>query len=208
MVKLTGPLFSMGASGTIGNTITYARKGGTAYARQRVVPFNPRSPGQTGFRAMFKFLSQNWAGLDTPQKNSWQALADSLSGQKFNAYMHDNQKLWQQFGAPHRTYPNPGTGSVDTSANTTVMGQVGQVTGTYLPVAPTDNWGQMIFRSDTTGFTTAISNCVLIVLMDSTGLKFWVDSPVPAGDWFYNYRNFTTEGILGAEIGEDPVTVT
>lgn len=208
MVKLTGPLFSMGASGTIGGTITYAKKGGTAYARQRVIPFNPKSAAQSGFRAMWQFLAQNWAGIATVPQNSWQALADSLSGQKFNAYMHANQKLWQQFTTPHQTYPNPITGTVSTVTTNTVIGQVGQVTGAFIPNVIGDNWGMSVHRSQTSGFATAVSNCVKVVLIDTTGLKSWVDSPLEAGNYFYNFHLFTKEGIKGAELGEEAATVT
>lgn len=207
MVKLTGPLFSMGASGTIGKTITYAKKGGTAYARQRVVPFNPKSAPQSGFRTMWKFLSQNWAGIDTTQQNTWQALADSLSGQKFNAYMHGNQKQWQQFGTPSQTYPNPRTGTVATVTANIVAGQVGQVSGFFTPNVLGDNWGLIMFRSQQTGFTTAVSNAVITILVDSTGQKTWVDSPLEAGIYFYNFRLFTKEGAVGGELGEETATV-
>lgn len=50
MAKLTAPLLSMSASGTIGDLITYAAWKGINYARQRVVPANPQSSGQTSQR--------------------------------------------------------------------------------------------------------------------------------------------------------------
>lgn len=208
MVKLTGPLFSMSASGTIGGTITYARKGGTPYARQHVIPHNPRSAGQTGNRAMWRFLSQNWAGLSQADKDTWQVLADSKSGQPFNAFMSNNQSDWKQFQSPEQSYPRSNSGTIGSHTGLTVTGGVGLVNGDIDLTTLEDNWGMMIFRSASTGFATALSNCVLIIPVDSVAIFPFVDSPVPAGAWFYNFRLFTDEGVLGAEDGELTATVT
>ncbi len=47
MAKATGPLMSMSASGTIGNTITFDKRG---FVRQRVIPSNPKSDSQGNVR--------------------------------------------------------------------------------------------------------------------------------------------------------------
>jgi hypothetical protein len=47
MPKVIGPLMSMSASGTIGNTITFDKRG---FVRQRVIPTNPRSDEQGNVR--------------------------------------------------------------------------------------------------------------------------------------------------------------
>ena len=47
MPKVTGPLMSMSASGTIGNTITFDKRG---FVRQRVIPTNPKSDEQGNVR--------------------------------------------------------------------------------------------------------------------------------------------------------------
>jgi hypothetical protein len=49
MPKVTGPLMSMSASGTIGNTITFDKRG---FVRQRVIPTNPKSDAQGNVRQM------------------------------------------------------------------------------------------------------------------------------------------------------------
>lgn len=45
-MRLTGPMFSLTASGTIGKTITMSKWKGVAYARTRVIPFNGRTTDQ------------------------------------------------------------------------------------------------------------------------------------------------------------------
>lgn len=198
----------MTASGTLGSTITFARKGGTPYVRQHVIPHNPRSAGQTGNRAMWRFLSQNWAAISQANKDTWQVLADSKSGQPFNAYMSKNQSDWRQFQTPEQTYPRSNSGTLGSIVSNTVTGGVGQVTGLVTYDTIDDNWGIAIFRSDTTSFSTGVDNCVKIILADQVGAFPWTDSPVAAGTWFYNFRSFTDEGVVSAEEGELTATVT
>ncbi len=47
MAKVTGPLMSMEASGTVGKTITFDKRG---FVRQRVIPANPQSADQGNTR--------------------------------------------------------------------------------------------------------------------------------------------------------------
>jgi len=65
MAKLTAPLFSIEASGTIGKTITYSRWHGRSYARRRVVPLNPQSADQVAIRNAMRCLAVgvHWANL-------------------------------------------------------------------------------------------------------------------------------------------------
>lgn len=49
MAKVTGPLMSMTASGTVGGNITFDKRG---FVRQRVIPANPRSDLQGNVRQM------------------------------------------------------------------------------------------------------------------------------------------------------------
>src|ERR1043165_9281127 len=47
MAKVKGPLMSMEASGTVGDTITFDKRG---FVRQRVIPTNPQSDSQGNTR--------------------------------------------------------------------------------------------------------------------------------------------------------------
>lgn len=60
MAKLTAPLFSLTASGTIANAITFSRWKGIPYARTRVVPANPNTTKQQEIRGVFHTLSEMW----------------------------------------------------------------------------------------------------------------------------------------------------
>ena len=63
MPGLTGPLFSLSASGTIGKALTYSRWRGIQYARTRVIPKNPNSSPQQDVRNAFRGLNSIYAIL-------------------------------------------------------------------------------------------------------------------------------------------------
>lgn len=72
MGVVNGPLFSLGASGTIANTLTYSRWRGVPYVRQRVIPSNPRSTDQTEVRGIFTNLNQIFVNLPTNSMATWE----------------------------------------------------------------------------------------------------------------------------------------
>lgn len=71
MAKLTAPLFSLDASGTIAKAITFSRWKGIKYARTRVIPANPQSIAQTEVRAIFTMLSEMWKRLPYGCRTPW-----------------------------------------------------------------------------------------------------------------------------------------
>jgi len=50
MAKVTGPLMSLDASGTVGNTITFSKWNGKNYVRHRVIPQNRKTDAQASSR--------------------------------------------------------------------------------------------------------------------------------------------------------------
>jgi len=70
MARLTGALFSLAASGTIADTLTFAKWNGIQYVRTRVIPANPKSAAQQEVRGVFSTLTEMWkrmpSGARTP----------------------------------------------------------------------------------------------------------------------------------------------
>lgn len=208
MVKLTGPMMSIAASGKFADTMVFAKKGGTAYARQRVIPFNPRSPAQTGLRAMMKFLSQEWSGFSDAEKATWATLAASLSGVNFNAYTHYNLQNLKQFLAPSVEYPATRSGTPSTVSSHLSVGQVGQVQILYQLSTLADGWGIMLFRDTTTGFTPSPNNLVALLPTPNTSGQTYVDSGLQPGTYYYGWRKFTRDGVLSAAESQTSANVT
>lgn len=63
MAKVSGPLFSMEASGSYGGAITFAKWKGRQYSRQLVIPANPHSADQETARNRLRVTGaiQAWA---------------------------------------------------------------------------------------------------------------------------------------------------
>lgn len=80
MAKVTGPLMSLEASGTIGNALTFSRWVGRPYVRRYTVPGNPQTLGQETHRNRFSAIGTitTWA---------------SRNQQTFGANLVDDQAL-------------------------------------------------------------------------------------------------------------------
>lgn len=90
MAKVTAPFLGLGASGTVGKTITASRWKGRAYVRQRVDPANPQTVEQTKTRSVFQEMSQLWKNMDAVAVGPWDLFAKGqvLTGR--NAMMGQN----------------------------------------------------------------------------------------------------------------------
>lgn len=208
MALVTMPLGSFDASGSVAGAIVFSKWKGRNYVRRLVKPSNPKSGPQVGVRSMFKFLSQNWAGLTAPEQATWEALADASVISPFNAYMSSGQSRWRNFLPPGQDIPITETGTIGTSPTWTATAGVRQITLTSDLVSAEQNWGRLIFKG-LTGFATSFSNCIGAILLDTASNPVnFVDTPLIAGSYFYNAREFTDDGVLGAELGEVTATVT
>ncbi len=58
MARLTAPLFSLTASGTLANALTFSSWKGIPYVRTRVIPANPNTSAQQEIRGVFATLTE------------------------------------------------------------------------------------------------------------------------------------------------------
>jgi hypothetical protein len=208
MVKLNGPMFSIDASGKLADAIVFSKWKGRNYARSLVTPSNPQSGGQVGMRRMLRFLSQDWTNLGAGQQNSWDDRADDAVISNFNAYIGFNLARWRNFSPPSATPTLDPASTPATLANEAATAGVRQVTIDFDVTLVVQNWGVAIFRSTTLGFSTAFTNLVQAIPATAVASYSWVDTPLAAGTYYYNFRAFTMNGVFGAETGEVNATVT
>ena len=69
MAKVTGPLMSLDASGTVAKTATFSKWKGRNYVRQRVVPMNPQAAGQVTTRGNLGVLAKAASAVLTVAKD-------------------------------------------------------------------------------------------------------------------------------------------
>ena len=201
-------MFSLDASGSLAGAIVYSKWKGRNYVRQLVRPTNPKSALQVAVRAMFKFLSQAWEYVGTTPRASWDDLAAAGIYSNFNAYMSRNQMRWREFSAPSQTYPAAETGTPPVAVLTSAVGGSRHADLTLTITTLNNVWGVMIFQSLTGTFTPSLAKCIAVIPIDGTGTVVYTVSNLTAGDYYFDAKFFTKEGLLGADEGEVTCTVT
>lgn len=202
MALVNGPLFSLDASGTVGDAITFSKWKGRPYVRERVIPSNPKSGAQTGRRAMFAFLCTAWDALSAGEKASWQAGADQLVASPFNAYVSANMKSWHNFIPPTQLTPAAAANNGSDNILTAAVWEENRVKLSIAGSALAEAWGIAIFASLTGTFTPSVGNCIL-VLPDTTIAAhdvFW--TPPSVVTWYFDTVTFGDDGTKETEGGE------
>lgn len=200
MAKVTAPLMSLGASGSVGGAITFSTWKGRPYVRQLVKPANPKSPLQVSTRAVMGFLAKNWSTISAADQATWQAIADTIVASPFNAYTKTNLKNWTQFLGPGQKSDLLRVGTFGTKVAAPLQlvatGGVGQITITCDMDTQNDNWGLLIFRNPTTTFSAARDNLVGFVAQTAVGTTTWVDTPLVPATYYYTGLQLTLSGKL------------
>lgn len=210
MARTTGPLMSFDASGSLAGAITFSKWKGRNYVRQLVTPANPQSALQVSTRAIMGFLAQAWTpDLSGANKATWDGLAASSAISPFNAFTRENLRRWTQFTMPGKAYPVGVTGTVPTwTTLPTVTGGVGQATVSFDVNALNNGWGLLIFRDPITLFTPARDNLIGVFGPLTTTAAVFIDTPIVAGTYFWNFIAFTTDGAISAALGEKTAVVS
>lgn len=90
MSRVTGPLLSLDASGTIFDTIVFSKWKGHNYTRLRVIPYNPKSDYQLGIRetvtkGVMYFTKGTYVSAGT--KTWWNTYAEGTNMSGINRFM-------------------------------------------------------------------------------------------------------------------------
>ena len=95
MAKVTGPLLSLEASGTVGDALTFSRWVGRPYVRRYTVPSNPQTLNQETHRNRFSAIGTitTWASRNTQffgtntEDNQALIKAKTPADQRWNGYL-------------------------------------------------------------------------------------------------------------------------
>ena len=101
MAKVTGPLLSLSASGTVADTMTFSRWKGRAYVRQRVIPTYTNTTLQAKVRDLLRDASVAWkteatvgaVDIDAAYKLAYDTYASGLGISGFNVFMRETVAL-------------------------------------------------------------------------------------------------------------------
>ena len=208
MAIVKGPAMSLDASGSLAGAVVFSKWKGRNYIRQLVTPANPRSGAQTGFRASMKFLAQNWATLTAGEQATWLERANDGIYSEFNAFTSYNQRRWRNFLTPSKEDPAAEASTPATAPTGAAVAGVRMATVTLTDSGTPPDWGYLLFRSTSTGFTPAISNSIAFFPWDVAGATVYVDTPLDPATYYYRSMGFNDDGVPGALDIEFTVTIT
>lgn len=93
MAKVTGPLLSLDARGSVAKTIVFSAWKGINYVRQRVIPTYSNTAAQADIRELITEASQAWfsetSPIDSAYKAAYNVAAEGRAYSGFNLFMRD-----------------------------------------------------------------------------------------------------------------------
>lgn len=129
MAKVTAPLMGFAASGAIAKSIVYGSWKGIKYARQHIIPANPRSTEQTDTRSVFTFASRVWQVAPADFRAAYQQAVKGNPLTDRNKFMGDNIAILRPLTTLVGMEMSPGAAG-GLPVPVTVTGGVGTVTVT------------------------------------------------------------------------------
>jgi len=125
MAIVDSPLLSLGAKKTLGKTLTFSRLKGQNVVRQRVIPANPQTLGQTTQRGFMRAAVKEWHELglldiDLAALNRWATASfRKLSG--YNLFVREYVDYQVDLGTEKPPYGVTQSAIGDTSFYTSVQ---------------------------------------------------------------------------------------
>ncbi len=186
MVKLTGPVLSRAASGTLGNALTFQKSGKSHTLRKKPTPKQPRSGLQVSMRAMMSFLSKQWKNI-TPYQNSWaNAYPHEPDLNNYNAYIRFNLERWRTRRPPTQGYPTLEHQTIGTQPDIYAAGQVRHAKIlVYLDGDINDNWTFLIFHAIGAWPDLAVDRLIHVELTIDLLDKHFTHTPLAAATHYY-----------------------
>lgn len=207
MAGVKGPLFSLDASGSVGDAIVFAKWKGRNYVRRHAIPSNPKSVGQVSVRVLLKFLTQYWQSLSDADQADWETRAAATDISPFNAFVGYNMERWGRYAFPSKTDPADEVGTPGTILSPTATAGSRSILLAVPISSHDDNWGVIIHADLGTGFTPSRNTAVQAIPAESTATFSWLHFPLTVGvEVFYRFESFSLDGVNDLLVGEQSAT--
>ena len=205
-MKITGPLMSQAAAGTIGKAVTFGTWKGRPTVRTHTTPKNPNAAKQKSIRAMMKFLSQQWSSIHPNTQATWSPDAIKRNVSNYHAYMASNLQRWRSFlGISQHIEPTGAFANATTPIAAADDG-IRMTTVTLTVGAAMGGWCALLFRKTGSAVTPAFENLIQVKPIDGTNDIVFTDRSLPPETYHYNFRLCSIDGKF--ESDNHPVDAT
>lgn len=205
MPRVTRPLFSPSASGSLGNAVTFStgRRGTISSKRRR--PRQPNSAAQLATREYMGTLATLWANLTDAQRATWlntdldPTIAPYHNFLRYNARQYKNlpgdyqnsltYDVWPSAIYPPTQATNPMTGTWPA-----LTPGEGSLTLVFTVGAINDNWLLTIHHCDMPGYVTAYRNLKRVVEITAPGTYSILVPNLPAGLQYLTMQRISHTG--------------
>lgn len=209
MVKLTGPLISIEASGTLAKLLTYNQQPRGTTLRKKPQPKHPRTKAQVAVQAALTFVTQQWKNRSQAEQDTWDHpdFIDAVSA--YTNYVKFNCQRIRAVLPPIVEYP------YDVPRNTCqsyVPVAIGQTRRVYLwwrcKGVLAQTWGLFIFRGPSPWPAGTFENLCHVGIMDDALPHDHYDHHLEPGTYSYRWQAFSLYGRLGGPVYLNDVLVT
>lgn len=196
MVKLTGPMSSFKASGTLAGLLTYSNSRGRPYMKKKSHTPDQRTNPQLTYRMMFIWLANHWPTIGPAARLLWEAPAQLAKISPYNAYIGANTKRWLNMEGPSQTP------TVDDESSISIR-QIGwgyYANGTFYitlkEAASANRWGHVLHAGPIGGYTPTRATAVQINLDGPVGYQYLEYSPLNPVSTKFRLTTFNVDGRM------------
>jgi len=94
MARVSGPLMSMSASGTVGKAMTFGKWKGRPWVREWFTPENPKTTKQVNIRTALTLMIALWQTQTAEDMAKWDAYADPFKMAGVNKFVSRGMKAY------------------------------------------------------------------------------------------------------------------
>lgn len=207
MVKLKGPGMSESASGKLADVLTFARIKRGSYVKRHVRPTDPRTAPQIAIRASVKWLTSQWSTLTTAEKATWFTKSQQRSIANYHAYLSTNGSRFHNFLMPSKEDPATETPSGSFMKGCYLLKQYRTIKYHAKTTSPPIDWGYILCRSNTSGFTPGPQNTIAFFPKTPPAYDVYHDTNLDDGTYYYRCAGFNGNAFRTAFFTELTITL-
>jgi hypothetical protein len=198
MATVRGPLFSIGATGSIANGLTFQGNTRGTIAKRYARPRNPNTQAQRSIRVAVAWLAYHWRNMSPTDKQPWLELGEIDNVGGFAAFTRYNMDRWKTARVPSLVYPATELTTRDVSSLATALnGNILTATVNNLYPDPTP-YHVALYYSPRPIATPDRRLCIgMFSFTTAARLVSATTPPLTAGDYAILCRTFSNDGKLG-----------